>query len=181
MAISPPGDIVMDVVRAADPTKAAQAREQLTLARSSATSGNSVSFNVGRLAEKKTAPESFVKFEAMVLQSFVQAMLPKDAEQVYGSGIAGDMWKGMMAEHIADAIARGGGIGIAEKVLNGHTVDEEGNKTAVMGIVDSAIGDKDREALRSDALVSKIQTEIMRGLDEPRNAETINKTSRQAT
>ena len=31
----------------------------------------------------------------------MQAMLPKDAETVYGKGVAGDMWKSMMAEKLA--------------------------------------------------------------------------------
>ena len=37
-------------------------------------------------------------FEAFVLQSFIQEMLPKKAEGVYGSGIAGDIWRSMLAE-----------------------------------------------------------------------------------
>ena len=33
-----------------------------------------------------------------MLQTFIQNMLPKDAEAVYGKGMAGDMWKSLMAE-----------------------------------------------------------------------------------
>ena len=45
----------------------------------------------------ETAPKSYANFEAMVLQTFIQTMLPKDAEAVYGKGMAGDMWKSMMS------------------------------------------------------------------------------------
>ena len=45
------------------------------------------------------------KMEAFFLQTVVQEMLPKDAENVYGSGLAGDVWKSMLAEHVAAEIA----------------------------------------------------------------------------
>ncbi len=32
----------------------------------------------------------------MVLQTFIQNMLPKNTEGVYGEGLSGDMWKSMM-------------------------------------------------------------------------------------
>lgn len=57
--------------------------------------------------------DSHRRFEAMVLQMFVQSMLPSDAEQVFGSGTAGEMWKSMMAEQLGEMIAKGGGVGIA--------------------------------------------------------------------
>jgi len=60
------------------------------------------------------------QFEAFVLRSFVETMLPKDAEAVFGSGTAGDVWKGMLAEKIGDELARSGGIGIAEQLAKVH-------------------------------------------------------------
>jgi peptidoglycan hydrolase FlgJ len=61
-------------------------------------------------------PETYRKFEAMVLQQFVQYMLPKESEQVYGSGNAGEIWKSMMAEQFANVLSKRGGIGIAEEL-----------------------------------------------------------------
>jgi Rod binding domain-containing protein len=55
-------------------------------------------------------------FEAFVLQSFLQEMLPKKAEGVYGSGIAGDVWRSMLAEKLAFEVTERGGIGIADQV-----------------------------------------------------------------
>jgi len=60
------------------------------------------------------------EFEAFVLRSFVETMLPDDATAAYGSGTAGEIWKGMKAEHIGNAMARSGGIGIAEKLARLH-------------------------------------------------------------
>lgn len=53
------------------------------------------------------------KFEAFVLQSFVELMLPKNAEDIYGSGIAGENWKSMLAEKMAAEMARTGKVGVA--------------------------------------------------------------------
>ncbi|NBN79358.1 hypothetical protein GWI72_13860 [Microvirga tunisiensis] len=53
------------------------------------------------------------KFEAMILQQFVDGMMPDDAASVYGAGMAGSMWKSMLAEQISTQIAARGGIGIA--------------------------------------------------------------------
>jgi Rod binding domain-containing protein len=44
-------------------------------------------------------------------------MMPKDSEAVYGKGSAGDFWKGMMAEQMADSVSKHGGIGIAQQVF----------------------------------------------------------------
>src|SRR5690348_17070979 len=60
------------------------------------------------------------KFEAFVLQSFIQDMMPKSAEGVFGSGLAGDFWKSMMSEKIAEQVAARGGLGISDYVREGH-------------------------------------------------------------
>ena len=56
------------------------------------------------------------EFEAFVLQSFIETMLPRNAEGVFGRGIAGELWKSMLAGEIAKELARSGGIGIADMV-----------------------------------------------------------------
>lgn len=84
-------------------------------------------------AAADAVPESFRKFEGMVLQTFIQSMLPQDAEAVYGSGLAGDMWKSFMATEIANQMSRAGGIGIADRVLGAHYMAGE-NKVPVTGL-----------------------------------------------
>src|SRR5690606_36863105 len=68
-------------------------------------------------AGKPDIPASFKRFEAMVLQTFIQNMLPRDSASVYGKGMAGDMWKSLLAEKDAEVMAERGGIGIAYRVL----------------------------------------------------------------
>ena len=54
------------------------------------------------------------KFEAFVLQTFIQEMMPETPESVFGSGISGDFWKSMMAEKLAEQVAARGSLGIAD-------------------------------------------------------------------
>ncbi|MBX2806942.1 MAG: rod-binding protein [Hyphomicrobiales bacterium] len=68
--------------------------------------------------------EGFKKFEAFILQTFIQELMPEDAESVYGQGFAGEVWKSMMAEKIAGVVADSGGIGLAD-------VLERANETPV--------------------------------------------------
>jgi peptidoglycan hydrolase FlgJ len=56
------------------------------------------------------------EFEAFVLQSFIQEMLPKKAEDVYGKGVSGDIWRSMLAEKLAAEVTERGGLGIADQV-----------------------------------------------------------------
>jgi peptidoglycan hydrolase FlgJ len=67
--------------------------------------------------EPSQPPDAFVRFEAMILQTFIAAMLPPDSEEVFGAGLAGEMWKSMLAEQIAAEIARRGATGIADRIL----------------------------------------------------------------
>ena len=64
-----------------------------------------------------------------MLQTFIQNMLPKDTEAVYGKGMSGDMWKSMMADKLADVMSDRGGIGIADRLLADHYRD--GDKTTL--------------------------------------------------
>lgn len=62
----------------------------------------------------------YKKFEAMVLSTFVESMLPKNATAVYGSGNAGGVWRTMLAQKMGDQVAQAGGIGIAAKIAPKH-------------------------------------------------------------
>ncbi len=138
MAISPPSDLVLDVVRAAEPAQVQEAQAKLKSNRAAfeatslAEAGAGFQAAVGSVLNRdsagahasqgvsavgsKAVPEHLRKFEAMVLQNFVKSMLPADSEEMYGKGTAGEMWRGMMADQLGTAIAKGGGIGIAESL-----------------------------------------------------------------
>lgn len=145
MAISPPSDLVLDVVRAADPTQVQEAQARLKSNRAAfqasslAENGNGFANTVAILqqdsptnslgdtnnrAESKKIPETYRKFEAMVLQNFVKSMLPQESEEVYGKGTSGDIWKSMMAEQIGNVMAKGDGVGIAERMVTDRIVGD---------------------------------------------------------
>jgi peptidoglycan hydrolase FlgJ len=152
LAISAPGDIVMDVMRAADPATAQAAKARLGAMRASAAAttcdaGPVPSADATRAAKP---PETRVKFEAMVLQTFLQSMLPKEAESHFGSGMAGEMWQSMLAEQLAGVMAARGGIGIAERVLGDHYM--EGEKMVPLQGVSR---DPDRDGIAARSLLSQ--------------------------
>ena len=78
--------------------------------------------------KKANAPE---QFEAFVMQSFIEEMLPKSADGVFGSGLAGDYWRSMLAEQVAGQVAKRGGIGIAKMISGG---DHAGIKNSLSSI-----------------------------------------------
>ncbi len=153
MAITPPSDIVLDVLNAADParletaqaklnsTRAVHAARELastdksfdaTLTRTGLVNRAAGLDNINHHVAKKDVPEHYRKFESMVLQSFVKTMLPEESEAIFGKGVAGEMWRGMMAEQLGEALAKGGGIGIAETLARGGKTtmqDKKGHVT----------------------------------------------------
>lgn len=172
MAISPPSDIVLDVARAIEPAGVEAARAQLAR-RGGALGGAAAVFSLGDMRNAATpetgaakSPDTFKRFEAMVLETFIQNMLPKNAENVYGNGVAGDMWKSMLAGKLADAMAERGGIGISDRILSDHYV--EGEKTQPVGPVSSGPdqAEADQQAMLSTALVQEMQRNIARSLFE---------------
>ncbi|WP_315925425.1 rod-binding protein [Mesorhizobium sp. SP-1A] len=179
MAISPPSDIVLDVARAAGPTDLEAARTALAKRSGEASATFSVDAapigrHTGKLeagkvqvgkVEADQGADKFKRFEAMVLQTFIQNMLPKDTEQVYGQGLAGDMWKSQLAERLADVMAERGGIGIARSMLADHYVD--GKRKVPIGPVSggpeqTSMGEQHR---LSASLVQETQRRIVRSLD----------------
>ena len=158
MAISPPSDIVLDVMRAADPERVEAARAQLQ--RVSHTAGVEASFRAFPVAAPKPAEggagEAYRQFEAMVLGTFVQSMLPDEASSVYGEGLAGDMWKSILGQHLGDAIADRGGIGIANRLLNDRY--REGDRVVPLAGADGeARAALDIQTSLSQALVQEMQ------------------------
>ncbi|ARO28708.1 flagellar protein FlgJ [Rhizobium sp. NXC14] len=163
MAISPPSDLVLDVVKAADPMEVQAAQEKLKANRAAfaatslAENGKGFSNTVDVLDHigqksglsniqnraKTEVPESYRKFEAMVLQNFVKSMLPSESEDVYGKGATGDIWKGMMAEQLGNTMAKGDGIGIAKQMYSEQLRRQEGK------IVNASTDDRDRNTALS--------------------------------
>ncbi|RWO69122.1 MAG: flagellar biosynthesis protein FlgJ [Mesorhizobium sp.] len=166
----------MDVARAADPADIETARAALAKRAGGAagtfsldTPGSldtAASVDAGSILSRATADKAaaatdpankFKKFEAMVLQTFIQNMLPKDTEGVYGKGLAGDMWKSQLAERVADVMAERGGIGIAKSMLADHYL--EGKRVVPVGPVSGGLEktEIDQQNSLSTSLVHQLQ------------------------
>jgi len=149
MAISPPSDIVLDVVRAADPTRYTTAYDRLARMATPGATGTQFAEAFtdattapgladararfaslaplkasveGKAAAKAAVPAQTEKtlrqFEAQVISTFIEQMMPKSEENknTYGDGLSGDVWRSQLAEKIAGEISKSGGFGIREKI-----------------------------------------------------------------
>ena len=149
MIVTPTSDLVLDVLDAADPVTQRTATAKLESVKLSdadfaatieATAKKAVDQSAADLAEaqsgvvngppvrviKKPGPdEVYRKFEAFILQTFVETMLPKESEEVFGKGTAGGIWKSMLAEQLGAQLAKGKGIGIAKQLAASHPAGPE--------------------------------------------------------
>lgn len=145
MAISPPSDIVLDVVRAADPTRSTTAYDRLArmatpgatgaqfanaltdatttpgLADARARFASLAPLNTSAAAKATVPPQtekSLRQFEAQVISTFIEQMMPKSEENknTYGGGLSGDVWRSQLAEKIAGEISKSGGLGIRKSI-----------------------------------------------------------------
>jgi Rod binding domain-containing protein len=110
--------------------------------------------------------DAFARFEAMVLQTFLQSMLPEDTSSVYGDGLAGEMWQSMLAEQLGKAMAERGGIGIADRIMRDYYMRGD-EKVPLQGVSEAKPGTESREMM-SVALIQEIQRKVAQSLDEDR-------------
>ena len=150
MIVTPTPDVVLDVLEAADPATQRAATAKLDALKSAdagfaATMEASKAAATARIAadqstakavqsepgsqnaaapvqvNKASSPtDVYRKFEAFVLQVFVETMLPKQSEDPFGKGTAGTVWRSMMAEQLGNQLAQGKGIGIAKQLAAAH-------------------------------------------------------------
>ena len=184
MSIQTATDLILDVVNAANPAVAQKAEAMLEAAsiRKSEQAAGTPAFEHQLLASSdpgavavsnrsQTGPdnaaETYQRFEAMILQSFIGSMLPADGEELYGKGTAGEIWKGMMAEQLGAALAKNGGIGIADRMLAARFA---GNLEP-----QPANGISSNVSNRATSMVNEIQKEIFADIattGEPADATT---------
>jgi flagellar protein FlgJ len=148
MIVTATPDLVLDVLEAADPVTQRAATAKLdTLKSSGADFAATMDAEVGKAAaatadqsaakvgeaqstavngapvqviKAPASGEVYRKFEAFILQTFVETMLPKESEQIFGKGTAGSVWKSMLAEQLGNQLAKGKGIGIARQLAAGR-------------------------------------------------------------
>ncbi len=138
MAINPGSDLLTEALLAAEPQQAKAAAERLaelapvdssaaaafekTLAAEAAgpqfaTPKMPLSVSIGSQATVIPKPaHPYQLFEATMLKSFFEMMLPTKAKAVFGSGLAGDCWRSMLAQALGTAASQGQGIGIAREL-----------------------------------------------------------------
>ena len=175
MAVSLPSDIVLDVARAVEPRTLEAARAKLA-SRAGGIAVPGESFSVGgaggeggfggsltaqaRPLRAEAPAEPYRKFEAMVLSTFVQDMMPKHSDSVFGEGMAGDMWKSLMAQQLGTVTADRGGIGIADSLLKDRYAEGD-TKVALSGVSSGPEKARhDQEHSLSAALVKEMQRRL---------------------
>ena len=131
MSIQPPSDIVLDVAQAADPVKSMAATQRLTQmagpgaasedfsgvlenvsvpldntanlrSRLNLIGGSSGGAGTSGPADART--KAYQGLEALILQNLFETSLPHD--ESLGGGMAGDVWRSMMAEQLGKQTAK---------------------------------------------------------------------------
>jgi hypothetical protein len=150
MIVTPTSDLIVDVLQAADPSAQRAATAKLDAMKSAEddfgvtldartaelASGGRASGGLPPTAAGSTdlagglpsarviggspPADAYRKFEAFVLQVFVETMLPEGAHDVFGKGLAGGIWRSMLAEQLGNELAKGKGIGIAKVLAAAH-------------------------------------------------------------
>jgi peptidoglycan hydrolase FlgJ len=142
MAFNPRTDVVLEVLSAADPSRASLAAQRLNALAGSNVPAGDFAADLNRAASATPAPlasavdarsrltaasagpdklgQAKTQFQAMMLNSFVGELLPKDTGEVFGQGMAGDMWRSMLAEQVSMQIAKSGKLGLARRLFASH-------------------------------------------------------------
>jgi Rod binding domain-containing protein len=141
MTFNPSTDVILGVANAADPTRARIATARLEALGAGAPAGdftadldqassaapppplglaNARSTLAAPSGGADKASHAKTDFEAMMLNSFVGELLPKDAGSVFGEGTAGDVWRSMLSEQIARQIAKSGSLGLSRRLFATH-------------------------------------------------------------
>jgi flagellar protein FlgJ len=157
VSIHPSSDLVLDVVKAADPAKSVMAAEKLTSLAASEDGANvkfsailngmrSSPSDLGTELERASTKSVAIKpvtdmrtkvfkdLEQLVLRNLVETMLPKDTETLFGHGTAGDIWKSMLADALSKDIGKSVDLGLAKAAAlrsnyaSAMGIDETGQK-----------------------------------------------------
>lgn len=187
MSISPPSDIVLDVARAADPARYSQAAAKLTntapvddafeeflrdapaaadAATSAATAAPPKLAATGATKIPSKAAEAYQSFEAMTLATMIESSLPSDANDVFGAGTAGSVWKSMLAEQLGTQMAKAGGIGIAAQLA----------KSAAVALAADTADAANAGGQAKSLLLDTIQRGFVQGLQPSDDADAVNDT-----
>jgi peptidoglycan hydrolase FlgJ len=142
MAVSIPSDLILDVMRNADPARLNVAKAKLHslddregspvdfasvlggIDRNVAQGGPAaVVNNQGKPPELPSGgvqtaamTDAHVDFERMVLRNLFESLLPPEGSGAFGSGPSAGVWRSLAADQLAGVYAGEGGIGIASSL-----------------------------------------------------------------
>lgn len=137
MSIHPSSDLVLDVVKAADPAKSmVMTKSLMSLGAVAEKDSGEFSTVLDRFGPSFSglqtqvvpnrpilavgtepldrATQAFKGLEQLELQKLVETMLPADAESFFGGGTAGSIWKSMLADVLAKDMSKSVDLGIAK-------------------------------------------------------------------
>jgi hypothetical protein len=139
MGVSLPSDLVLDVMRNADPVRLHNATARLQ-----SLEGSDGSNRVFSDALRSTTPDprdgasaipqttagggagsnAYAEFERMVLRNLFESLLPEARSGIFGSGPSAGIWRSLAADQLASIYADSGGIGVASTLA----IEEGGNR-----------------------------------------------------
>lgn len=145
MGISITSDLVMDVMRAAEPRKLAMARQKL--------GGTSAVADLDKPESPQLAAraKAHQEFEAAMLRTFTEQMMPKQASSLYGDGTAGNIWRSLQVDLMSQQMAKAGGIGIAKMLDRVPTATAPDQTAQTLGLNEISGGTQRSELLSSAA------------------------------
>jgi hypothetical protein len=166
MTVAPVNDLVLDVLQSADPVTQRAAAAKLEALKSAgadfgAELGEAASAagvtgdqsaktadagavlgatgpGAARVVNAPPSGDVYRKFEAFVLQIFVETMLPEQAQDIFGKGTAGGIWRSMLAEQLGNQLAQGKGIGIAKQLAAAHPAPDDDARGQRLGRPDQS-------------------------------------------
>lgn len=130
MAITLPSDLVLDVMRGADPGRLNMAVAKFgRIPEAPVAKDMAFTDVVSRLPKKPAALEQEVfgstkteagqpqkAFERMFLRNMLESMLPGEKSGIYGGDSSAGIWRSLTADQLAGVYADRGGIGIAQSL-----------------------------------------------------------------
>ena len=133
MGVSLPSDLIVDVMRSADPARLERATAKLQSLDGSAPEPRAFATVLERVdaaapasvPPRGTASGPFVDFEQMVLRNMFEAMLPAETSGAFGTGPSAGIWHSLAADQLATLHANAGGIGIASDLAEGAVIERQ--------------------------------------------------------
>lgn len=168
MAVDFPSDLILDVARAADPAKAQNVAARLSGAASGSDStavladAARVGRHLSRVHQGEKPEEAAKQFEALLVANMVKDMIGETGAGFYGEGFAGDVWKSMMSEQIANQVVEASDFGVAKMLVKSFVHD--GDEIApVSGVHDAkAAVSENREVDAARSGTNEISRDFIR-------------------